>query len=442
MIAPDVGGGFGAKASVYPEEILVAWSARRLGRAVRWVETRSESMLGLGHGRGQVQYTTMGGTRDGKVLAYRLTVVQDAGAYPAIGGILSFMTRIMATGVYAIEQAEFTSESVVTNTVPTVAYRGAGRPEATAAIERTIDVFACEIGMDPAEVRRRNLISANSFPYTTPTGTEYDVGDYAKDLDLALDIAGYGELRAEQARRRESGDVRQLGIGLSCYVEITNGVPEGEFGAVEIRPDGKVLVRTGTSPHGQGHLTAWSMLVADQLGVPIEDIDVVHGDTDVVPRGVGTFGSRSLQVGGSAVNQAAVEVLDQAKALAAELLEADPADVVLDKVEGRFHVAGTPAIAKTWAELAAESLLAGGAPLMAEVDLPAGGATFPFGTHVAVVEVDTETGKVNLVRHIAVDDAGRLLNPSSPRARCTAGSPRAQPRRSSRSSSTTRRATR
>ena len=411
VIAPDVGGGFGAKASVYPEEILVAWSARHLARAVRWVETRSESMLGLGHGRGQVQYATMGGTRDGKVLAYRLAVVQDAGAYPAIGGLLPFMTRTMATGVYAVEKAEFTSESVVTNTVPTVAYRGAGRPEATAAIERTIDIFASEIGMDPAEVRRRNLISADSFPYTTAMGTEYDVGDYEKDLDLALAIAGYSELRVEQARRRQAGDVRQLGIGLSCYVEITNGIPEGEFGAVEVRPDGRVLVRTGTSPHGQGHLTAWSMLVADQLGVPIEDIDVVHGDTDVVPRGVGTFGSRSLQTGGSAVHQAALEVVDQAKALAAELLEADLADVVLDKADGRFHVAGTPAIAKTWAELAAESLPLAGAPLMAEVDLPAGGATFPFGAHIAVVEVDTETGGVDLVRHIAVDDAGRLLNP-------------------------------
>jgi carbon-monoxide dehydrogenase large subunit len=255
------------------------------------------------------------------------------------------------------------------------------------------------------------LISADAFPYTTPTGTDYDCGNYQRAFDLALEMAGYDELRATQQARRAAGGPRQLGIGLSSYVEITNGVPEGEYGAVEIRPDGKAIVRTGTSPHGQGHHTAWSMLVSEQLGIAMEDIEVVHGDTDLVPRGVGTFGSRSLQAGGTAVNQAATEVVDKAKSLAADLLEADVADIVLDKVDRLFHVAGTPAISRGWGELAQAALDRDGAPLMAEVDLASPGATFPFGTHVAVVEVDTDTGAVEIVRHIAVDDAGRILNP-------------------------------
>lgn len=411
VITPDVGGGFGAKGSVYAEDICVARAAQLVQRPVRWTETRSESMLGLGHGRGQIQYVELGGTSDGQLLAYRIDVVQDSGAYAAIGAVLPFMTRTMASGVYTIPKSECSSNSAVTNTVPLVAYRGAGRPEATAAIERAVDCFAAEIGMDPAEVRRKNLIAADSFPYTTPTGAEYDCGDYQRAFDLALEMAGYDDLRAKQKTRREEGGHRQIGIGLSAYVEITNGIPEGEYGAVEIRPDGKAIVRTGSSPHGQGHYTAWSMLVSDQLGIALEDIEVVHGDTDLVPRGVGTFGSRSLQVGGAAVSQAATEVVDLARTLAADLFEADAADVVLDKHEGVFHVAGTPAISKTWGDLAQAELDRNGTPLMAEVDVESPGATFPFGTHVAVVEVDTETGSVELVRHIAVDDAGRLLNP-------------------------------
>jgi carbon-monoxide dehydrogenase large subunit len=411
VISPDVGGGFGAKGSIYPEDIVVACVARRLGRPARWTETRSESMVGLGHGRAQIQEVQIGGTRDGRILAYRIDVLQDSGAYPDIGAILPFMTRTMATGVYAIGRGECSSNSVVTNTVPIVAYRGAGRPEATAAIERAIDCFAAEIGMDPAEVRRKNLIGSDAFPYTTPTGTEYDSGDYVAAFDLAMEMSGYDELRAEQRRRRDAGDRRQLGIGISAYVEITNGIPEGEYGAVEVTPDGRAIVRTGSSSHGQGHHTAWSMLVSNQLGIPMEDIEVIHGDTDIVPRGVGTFGSRSLQSGGSAVHLAAVEVVDKAKALAADLFEAAPADIVLDQNGGQFHVAGTPAIAKDWGEVARAALDKDGEPLMAEVDIPSTGSTFPFGTHISVVEVDTETGAVKLKRHIAVDDAGRILNP-------------------------------
>ncbi|MDQ1375491.1 MAG: aerobic carbon-monoxide dehydrogenase large subunit [Actinomycetota bacterium] len=406
IISPDVGGGFGAKIHSYPEDVLIPQLARMLGRPVRWVDTRSESMVALGHGRAQIQDVELGGTRDGKLLAYRLTVLQDGGAYPRIGSVLPYMTRTMLTGVYDIPKGEFNSKSVVTNTTPIVAYRGAGRPEATAAIERMMDLYAAEIGMDPAEVRRRNLIHRDAFPYNTITGTQYDIGDYERALDLVLEAAGYDELRADQARRREANDRVQLGIGVVVYVEITNVENSAEFASVEVLPDGKAIVRTGTSPHGQGHVTAWAMLASEQTGIPIEDIDVVHGDTDQVPTGGGTSGSRSLQAGGVAVNQAAVALVDKARQRAAELLEANPDDVVLDRVDARFHVAGTPAVAKTWADVAAGDEL-----LRADVDFSPVGATFPFGAHIAVVEVDTETGKVDLLRMVAVDDAGRILNP-------------------------------
>ena len=408
-ITPDVGGGFGAKIGAYPEELLLPWLAKQVGRPLKWTETRSESMLNLGHGRGQVQDVEIGGKRDGTIERYRIKVVQDSGAYPAIGAFLPFMTRTMLTGVYDIPKADFNSRSTVTNTTPIVAYRGAGRPEATAAIERVIDIFAHEIGMDPAEVRRKNLVGKDRFPFTTPTGTTYDIGDYERALDLVLEASGYADLRKEQERRRAAGDVKQLGIGLSVYVEITNGIPGGEFGSVEVLPDGKARVRTGTSPHGQGHATAFTMLASEQLGIPIEDIEFVWGDTDLVPTGGGTMGSRSLQSGGVAVNQAATQVVEKAKQLAAELLEANPDDVVLDKVGGRFHVSGTPTAGKSWTELA--SAAGGDGGLKAEVDFMPAGPTFPFGAHVCVTEVDTETGKVTIERLIAVDDAGRILNP-------------------------------
>jgi len=408
VIAPDVGGGFGAKIGGYPEELLVPWIARQVGRPARWVETRSESMMTLGHGRAQIQDAELGGTRDGKLLGYKLSIVQDSGAYPNFGAFLPSMTRLMLTGVYDITKAAFSSCSVATNTNPTVAYRGAGRPEATAAIERMVDIFANEIGMDPAELRRKNLVGKDRFPFTSATGTTYDIGDYEGALDRVLEAAGYAELRAEQRRRRESGDAKQIGIGLSTYVEVTNGIPGSEFGAVEVLADGKARVRTGTSPHGQGHVTAWAMLVADQLGIPVEDVEVIHGDTDEVPRGVGTFGSKSLQSGGVAVYQASEQVVEQAKKLAADLLEANPNDIELDKEHRRFHVAGTPSVTKSWAELVEAS---GEEGLSAEVDFEAPGPTFPFGAHIVVAEVDTETGQVVIERIVAVDDAGRLMNP-------------------------------
>jgi carbon-monoxide dehydrogenase large subunit len=408
VISPDVGGGFGAKGAHYPEELLVGWLARHVGRPVRWIESRSESMVNLGHGRGQIQDIEIGGRRDGTILAYRARVLQDAGAYPRMGALLPFMTRTMLTGCYAIEQAAFDSTSVVTTTTPTVAYRGAGRPEAAAAIERAVDLFATEIGMDPAEVRRRNFVGPDAFPYKNGMGTTYDSGNYAGALDLVLEAAGYDELRAEQQQRRASGERRQLGIGMSVYVEITGGGPSQEYGSIDVRADGSVLAKTGTSPHGQGHVTAWAMLISDRLGIPMDRIEVVHGDTDAVPRGGLTGGSRSLQVGGVAMHQAAGLVVERAKELAADLLEASVDDIVLDAAVGRFHVAGTPAVAKTWMDLAAA---AGADGLGVEHVFQSEGATFPSGAHLAVVEVDTETGQATLARMVCVDDAGKILNP-------------------------------
>ena len=420
VVAPAVGGGFGAKINVQADEGLLPWISRRLGRPVTWAETRSESMLSMPHGRAQVLRVEIGGARDGTVEAYRLTVLQDAGAYPSMGAFLPFMTRTMAPGTYAFPKLECNVKAVMTNTTPIEAYRGAGRPEATAAVERALDLFAAEIGMDPVDVRRRNLIPADAFPFTTPTGAVYDSGDYGKALDLALDAAGYQELRAEQAARRAAGDPVQLGIGVSLYVEITAGPAgnQGEYAKVSLHRDGSVTVYTGSSAHGQGHSTAWAMLAHDLTGIPMEQIDVVSGDTDRVAEGHGTFGSRSLQLGGSAVWTATEQVVEKARQVAAELLEASPADVVLDVDRGNFHVAGAPAVAKTWAEVGAAGDIADpigeaptGLPIEASLTFTADNATFPFGAHVAVVEVDTETGRTRLRRIVACDDAGRMLNP-------------------------------
>ncbi|MGZ4693264.1 MAG: xanthine dehydrogenase family protein molybdopterin-binding subunit [Acidimicrobiales bacterium] len=405
VVCPDVGGSFGAKAGATPELLLLGELARRAGRPVRWFETRTENMTAMGHGRGQVQDVTIGGTRDGRITAYAIDVLQDAGAYPGMGALLPWMTRMMTSGVYELQNVGFSSTSVVTTTTPMVAYRGAGRPEAAAALERAVDLFAAEIGMDPADVRRANVLAPDAFPYTTRTGTEYDSGDYARALDLVLEAAGYRELRAEQQRRRDAGDTVVLGIGLSVYVEVTGG--GSEYGEVELRPDGTVLVKTGSNPYGQGHHTAWAMLVSDRLGIPMERIEVVHGDTDLIPAGAVTGGSRSVQLAGAAVHDAAGKLLDVARQRAADLLEAAPDDIVLDRDEGRFHVAGTPTIGLGWEELGVEDL----DPLGGLSDLADAKATFPFGAHVAVVEVDTETGQARLTRLVAVDDAGRILNP-------------------------------
>ena len=428
VITPDVGGGFGPKITPAPEDVLVGWVARRLGRPARWSETRTENLLAQSQGRDHVHQVAIGGTRDGRILAYELDILADAGAYPLMGAFLPYFTRLMATGVYDLPRVRSRSRAVVTTTVPTEAFRGAGRPEATATVERAVDLFAAEIGMDAAECRRRNLVAPDAFPYTTAAGATYDVGAYEEALDRALAAAGYTELRDEQARRRDAGDQRMLGIGVSTYVEITGAGTTTEFGGVRILPadDGgvRVTLLTGSSPHGQGLATALTMVASDVLGLPPERIEVLHGDTDVVPFGMGTMGSRSLQMGGSAVHTAATQVLEAARRLAAAELEADPADIVLDPDAGAFHVVGTPSRRVDWARVAAAAeevtlhAADGGAadeeaanPLWVEGRFETDGLTFPFGAHVAVVEVDVETGLVDLVRLVACDDAGRIVNP-------------------------------
>jgi carbon-monoxide dehydrogenase large subunit len=410
VIAPDVGGGFGAK-MLGAEELLLVWLARRLGRPVRWTETRSESMVALSHGRAERLDFTIGGTREGKVLAYKVDGLQDCGAYPGLGAFLPNLTALMSSGVYAIPRIEFESRSVVTNTTPVAAFRGAGRPEASQAIERALDVFAAEVGVDPVEVRRRNFIPKDAFPHTTVTHAAYDSGDYEGALDLALRSADYEELRAEQRRRREEGGPLQLGIGISCYVEITNGIAETEFGEVEITADGGAIVRTGSFSHGQGHETTFAMIAAERLGIPVESVTVVKGDTDQVAKGTGTYGSKSTQIGGTAARLAADDVVAHAKQLVADYLETSATDIVLDTAQGILHVVGAPSRAISWPELAAraseEDRLA---ELKAAQEFTAP-PTFPFGAHVAVVEVDVETGRVELQRLVAVDDAGNLINP-------------------------------
>jgi len=409
IITPDVGGAFGAKFGADPEHGVVAWVARQLGRPARWAETRYENLIAMTHGRAQQQAITIGGSRDGTVLAYRLEILQDAGAYPRLGGILPSLTILMTTGPYSFPRAEAVARTVVTTTTPLGAYRGAGRPEATAALERAMDMFAAEIGMDPAEVRRKNLLPPFSEPHQTPFGALYDSGDYVTALDKALEAAGYDELRREQARRRDTGDAIQLGIGLASYVEITGGGDESgppqENATVEVHPDGTATILTGTSPHGQGHATAWAMLASDELGIPVERITLKWGDTDLIPEGGGTGGSRSLQQGGAAVQQASKELIEVARRRAAEELEASPADLVFDAARSAFAVAGDPDASVPLARLAL------GEPLLVRTIFSAPGATYPFGTHVAVVDVDTETGKAVLRRVVTVDDAGVVLNP-------------------------------
>ena len=407
-IAPDVGGGFGAKIPVYPEYLVVAKAAKLLGRPVRWFETRSESMVGLWHGRAQVQHVQIGARRDGTVVGMRVDIVADMGAYP-LGAFLPATTGEMLAGVYRIPRIAYRGRSVVTNATPVGAYRGAGRPEAAACIERAMDMLAQELAIDPVDLRRKNLIPADAFPFTTATGTTYDSGDYIAPLDRVLEIAGYEDLRKEQAARRERGDPSLLGIGVSTYVEITS-FSSKEFARVDIEDDGRVTVYAGTSSHGQGHETAFAQLAAGVLGVAIEDVRVIHSDTALVERGEGTWGSRSLQAGGSSVATRAGEVADVARMLAAEELEVDAADLEGPR-EGGFRVAGAPDRAISWAELATAAKDSGSA-LSAKGVYREPGSTFPFGAHVAVVEVDQETGSVDLIRHVAVDDCGRILNPA------------------------------
>jgi len=409
VVAPDVGGGFGAKIGVDREQIVVAWAAKHTGRPVRWAETRNENLMAMTQGRAQRHHIKIGGDRDGKIRAYRFDVIQDTGAYPRMSGFLPMLTNLMAPGVYDIPAVQADYRVVVTNTAPIAAYRGAGRPEAAATIERAVDWFAAAAGLDPAEVRKANFIPPDKFPFVTKAGAPYDTGEYEAALTKVLEAAGYDELRAEQKRRREAGETRQLGLGLASYVEITaaDGAA-GETAKVEVHDDGTATIYTGSSAHGQGHHTAFAMILQDELGIPMDKIEVIHGDTDLIPDGVGTYASRSLQLGGSAVHKAAIEVKEEAARNAAALFEAAEADVVLDADTGTWHIAGDPDKSLTWAQVAEH---ADGGLIVANVRFTADRPTFPFGTHLSVVEVDTETGKVTLLRHITADDAGPVLNP-------------------------------
>jgi len=417
VVCPWVGGGFGPKAAMYVEYLAAAAAARQLNRPVKWTETRSEDMVSLVHGRDYVMTAKLGVKQDGSIVGLDAKVVAAGGAYPAIGAILPMLTQMMSVGVYDVPKVRFEGITAITNNTTVGAYRGAGRPEATQLIERVIDVAADELGIDPAEIRRKNFLKPEAFPLTTTTGANYDSGEYAKALDAALDASGYNELRAEQERRRTAGDAKQLGIGVSTYVEIT--APVGlhiEYGAVEVHDDGTASLFVGTSVHGQGHQTAFAMVASDVLGIPMENLKLVNSDTAAVPRGAGTMGSRSLQTAGSAIHVASTEVLVKAKQIAAHLLEADANDIVVG--DGGLQVAGVPAKGMTWSELAVAAkdparLPDGVEPgtLRHELDFDGTDSTYPFGAHVSVVEVDTETGAVQMLRHIAVDDCGRILNP-------------------------------
>jgi carbon-monoxide dehydrogenase large subunit len=409
VVAPDVGGGFGAKIGVDREQIIIAWAAKRTGKPVRWVETRNENLMAMTQGRAQLHHIKIGGDREGHIKAYRLDVVQDSGAYSRMGGFLPMLTNLMAPGVYDIPVVEADYKAVVTNGTPIAAYRGAGRPEAAATVERAVDWFAAEAGVDSAVVRRLNFIKKEQFPFVTKTGAPYDTGDYEAALDLVLDAAGYDQLRAEQKRRRDAGETKLLGIGLASYVEITaaDGAA-GETAKVEVHDDGTATVYTGSSAHGQGHHTAYAMIVQSELGIPMDKIEVIHGDTDLIPEGVGTYASRSLQLGGSAVHKAAIEVKEEAAKKAAELFEAAEADVVLDADTGTWHIAGDPDKSLSWSQVATA---ADAGLIVANVRFTADRPTFPFGTQLSLVEVDAETGKVTLLRHVTADDAGPVLNP-------------------------------
>ncbi len=421
VIAPDVGGGFGSKLNVYPEEALVAWAARRLGRPVKWCEERRESLLTLSHGRGQIDHVEAAVDANGKILALRAQVIGDLGAHLLLfTALIPMLTINMLVGPYDIPAVESELIEVFTNCAPTDAHRGAGRPEATYLLERLMDRIAAELGLDPAEVRRRNFVQPQQFPYTSAVGSVYDSGNYPAALDKALQLVRYDELRAEQQRLRAEG--RYLGIGISSYVELTGVGPSRAFGSavweaavVRAEPDGTVTVVSGAPSQGQGHETSFAQIVADELGVPFDDVRVVIGDTAQGVQGVGTFGSRSMPVAGAAIAGAAARVREKAIQVAAALLEAAPGDI--EYVDGRAQVRGQPTRAVTFREIARAAYAAHMLPPEIEPGLEASlffdppNMTYPFGTHVCVVEVDPRTGEVQILRYVAVDDAGRIINP-------------------------------
>jgi carbon-monoxide dehydrogenase large subunit len=412
---PDVGGGFGAKIALYPEQAICGAIALDLGRPVRWNETRTENMQAMCHGRAQTTDVRLGATRNGLITGISYRVTQDAGAYPQFGSYLPVFTRRMAAGPYMIPAIEFSWRSVVTNTTSVHAYRGAGRPEATMVLERAIDQLAQAINVDPAELRRLNFIPADRFPHVTAVGERYDSGDYEAALDRALAMGEYGKARAKQARRRESGDRHQLGIGISSYVEITAGAGREDWGAVEIDPDGTATVLSAGVSHGHSHETTFAQIVSDLLKLPMDRIKFVQGDTDLIPHSGGTMGSRSLQIAGSAIQRAGDRVLRKARTVFSFHAEAAIDDVIQFE-DGRIGVIGNPASAMTLGEIAGVASDPSNLPddmepgLLGEDMWEQQEATFPFGTHISIVEVDTDTGAVRILSHMACDDAGTILN--------------------------------
>ena len=410
VVVPDMGGGFGAKGSPTPEELLLAVLSRELQRPVVWTETRAENLTSSVHGRAQQHRVRLGGSRAGRITHYESDVVQDAGAYPIIGAFIPTLTQAVFTGSYDIAAAAMRGRSYVTNTAPVAAYRGAGRPDASFSLERAVDLFAARIGMDPTDVRRRNFVRPEQFPFEAPSGKTYDSGDYETALDTALEAARYRELRAEQSRRRAVDDPKLLGVGVASYVESTSMGPS-ELGEVDLAADGSLVVRTGAIPFGQGHDTCWAMIASDATGVPMDRIEVVSGDTAVISSSGLTAASRSAQLAGSAVLVAAQKLVDLARGRAASLLEAAEADIVLDTGSGVFHVVGSPRPRVGWAEIAADAARSGEPPLEAASDLIQSDGTYSFGCHVATVEVDSHTGGTVLRSLVACDDAGTLINP-------------------------------
>lgn len=428
VVAPDVGGGFGSKLQVYPEEVLALVLARRLGRPIKWTETRSEGYQATHHGRDQIQDVSLAARRDGTFLGLRVELTADLGAYlMLITPGVPLLGTFMYPAIYRFDAYDFSCTGVFTTKTPTDAYRGAGRPEATFAIERIVDELAAELGRDPLDLRRQNWIAHDEFPFETIAGLTYDSGNYEAATDRAVELFDYEALRREQAERRDRGDPVQLGIGISTYTEMCGIAPSRVLGSlnfmsggweastVRLLPTGKVEVVTGTSPHGQGHVTSWSQIAADALGVPFEDVEVLHGDTKVSPQGLDTYGSRSLAVGGIAVVKACEKVVAKARKVAAHLLEAAEDDVEFR--DGAFQVRGSPEARKSIQEVAFAVFLAHDYPEDVEPDLTGQvvfdpeNFSFPHGTHLCAVDVDTETGAVSIRRYVAVDDVGTVVNP-------------------------------
>ena len=427
VIAPEVGGGFGSKIPGYPDEALVSFASMELGRPVKWTEDRSENYRVTIHGRDHVEYVAMCGTKDGKITGLRTKVYAGLGGYAstAAPGVPTILHGLMYSGPYTIPNIEGTIYGVYTTTTPVDAYRGAGRPEATFLLERMIDLYARKIGMDPVEVRRKNLITKDKFPYTVATGITYDSGNYQGALDKALQMFDYKKFRAEQAKARKDG--RYLGVGVTTYCEICGLGPSQVAGAVgfggglydsaivRVYPTGVVRAYIGAKPHGQGEETTFAQIVADEFGIPVENVEVVAGDTEATPQGWGTYGSRTTAVCGSAVKVAAQRVKDKAKKIAAHLLEASEAD--LEWQDGKFTVKGSPDKGKSFGELALMANVAWNMPPGVEPGLEAtaffdpSNFVYPFGTHICTVDVDTETGEVKILRYIAVDDCGPQINP-------------------------------